>query len=91
VSILGGIVSSANTVASAALLAAHGTVTPQVAATGAILATAVSALINIPFTARISRDTGLARQIAWSMSVLAMLGVLGAVLQRGVFTMISRL
>jgi uncharacterized membrane protein (DUF4010 family) len=91
VSILGGVVSSANAVASAALLAAHGIITPRVAAIGAILATAVSALINIPFAARISRDTGLARQLAWSMGILAALGVLGSVVQDGMVAMVARL
>lgn len=91
VSILGGVVSSASAVASAALLAAHGTVTPRVASIGAVVATVVSALINVPFAARISNDTGLAKQLAWTMGALAALGVVGAAVQDIVVTMAMRL
>jgi uncharacterized membrane protein (DUF4010 family) len=88
VSILGGVASSASAVASAALLASHGTITPRVASIGAILATAVSALTNIPFAARISKDTGLARHLAWTMGILAVLGIVGAVIQDFVLTIV---
>ncbi|MDQ2890508.1 MAG: DUF4010 domain-containing protein [Gemmatimonadota bacterium] len=81
VSMLGGFVSSASAVASAALLAAHGTITPQVAAVGAVLATVVSILFNITFVARISNDMGLTRRVGWRMGVIAFLGVVGALLQ----------
>lgn len=91
VSLLGGVVSGASTVASAALLAAHGAASPQVAATGAVLATAMSAVVNIGFVARISRDTSLARHLAWTMGSMAVLGVLGVVVQDGIVTMLARL
>jgi uncharacterized membrane protein (DUF4010 family) len=90
VCLLGGIVSGASAVASAALLAAHGAVTPQVAATGSILATAVSALVNVAFTARVSRDTDLTKQLAWAMSIVAVLGVAGVVAQHTFFAFIAR-
>lgn len=86
VSILGGFVSSASSVASAALLAAHGTITPHVAAVGAILATVVSILFNITFVARISNDASLTRRVGWRMAVIALLGIGGALAQSFFFS-----
>ena len=63
------------------LLAAHGTITPSVAAIGAVLATAVSVLANVVFAARVSRDTGLRKHLTLTMTVLAVLGIVGAVVQ----------
>ena len=91
VSIVGGIASSASAVASAALLAAHGAVTPSVAAIGAILATAVSVLVNIQFVARISRDTGLARHLTFTMSALAVLGIAGVIMQGAFVSLMTHL
>jgi uncharacterized membrane protein (DUF4010 family) len=90
VSVVGGVASSASAVASAALLASHGLVTPQVAAIGAVAATAVSILINVPFAARVSKDTGLAKHLTWTMGAVAVLGVLGVVVQDFVVRMIVR-
>ncbi len=87
VSILGGLVSSASAVASAALLAAHGTITSQVAATGAVLATVASILFNITFVARLARDAALTRSVGWRMAVIAGVGVLGMILQGIVFVL----
>lgn len=90
VSLLGGVVSGASAVASAALLAAHGAISAQVAAIGAVLATAVSALVNVAFTARVSRDTGLTKHLVWTMGSIAALGVLGVVLQEGIIRVLTR-
>lgn len=91
VNIIGGAASSASTVASAALLAAHGTITPHVAAIGAVLATAVSVLVNVAFTVRVSRDTDLAKHLTWTMTGVAALGVVGVVLQDVIFSAMARL
>lgn len=91
VSIVGGAASSASTVASAALLAAHGTIVPQVAAMGAVLATAVSVLINLVIPARISRDTSLTKHLTWTLTALAALGVIGMLLQDVIMAAIIRL
>ncbi|MDQ6737551.1 MAG: DUF4010 domain-containing protein [Gemmatimonadota bacterium] len=82
VSAIGGLVSSASAVASAALLAAHGTISTQSAAAGAVLATVVSILFGITFVARQSRDSTLTRSVAIRMAIIAALGVIGAILQR---------
>lgn len=81
VSIIGGIASSASAVASAALLAAHGTITPSVAAVGAVLATSVSVLSNVVIAARVSRDTSLKKHLTLEMTMLALLGIVGVVVQ----------
>lgn len=78
ISVLGGLVSSASAVASAASLVATGELTPQVAATGAIIASAMSALVNYPVFARVSQNRALSRRLAWMMLGLALLGVLGS-------------
>jgi uncharacterized membrane protein (DUF4010 family) len=82
VSALGGIVSSASAVASAANLAASGTVTPFSAAVGALLASATSALISAPLVARIGRDKVLTRRVAWMLCGLLILGAAGTAMQR---------
>jgi uncharacterized membrane protein (DUF4010 family) len=77
VSALGGLVSSASAVASAANLAASGTVPPRVAAIGTILASLTSALINLPLVARLGRDRALTRRVAWVLGGVLVLGALG--------------
>jgi uncharacterized membrane protein (DUF4010 family) len=77
VSALGGLISSASAVASAANLAASGTVTPRVAAIGTILASLTSALINLPLVARLGRDRALTRRVAWVLGGVLVLGALG--------------
>jgi uncharacterized membrane protein (DUF4010 family) len=91
ISIVGGVVSSASAVASAALLAAHGTITPSVAAIGAVLATAVSVLVNVLFAARVSGDTGLKKHLTITMSSLAVLGILGVIVQDAFVSLMVRL
>jgi uncharacterized membrane protein (DUF4010 family) len=91
ISIVGGVVSSASAVGSAALLAAHGTITPSVAAIGAVLATAVSVLVNVLFAARVSGDTGLKKHLTITMSSLAALGILGVIVQDAFVSLMVRL
>ncbi|HSU96286.1 MAG TPA: DUF4010 domain-containing protein, partial [Gemmatimonadaceae bacterium] len=90
VSIVGGVASSASAVASAALLAAHGTITPSVAAIGAVLATAMSVLVNVVFAARVSRDTGLRKHLTVTMTALAVLGIAGVVVQSAFVSLTTR-
>jgi hypothetical protein len=54
--VIGRFVSSASAVASAANLAASGAVSIQVAATGAVFASAMSAIVNLPLVARLAKD-----------------------------------
>ena len=81
VSVAGGIVSSASAVASAANLAAAGTLPPQVAGIGAVCASAASALVNLPLVARLAKDRVLAWKLTWVLGGIVVLGALGAIVQ----------
>ncbi|HEX9263084.1 MAG TPA: DUF4010 domain-containing protein [Candidatus Binatia bacterium] len=81
VSLIGGAVSSASAVASAANLASAGTLPVKVAGIGAVLASAMSALINLPLVARLAKDRMLTRRIAWALGGIVILGAVGAVMQ----------
>lgn len=78
VSLIGGAISSASAVASAALLGGHGALPVEVAGVGASLASVTSALINFALAARVSRAPALMRRMAWPWFVLTVLGVAGA-------------
>lgn len=82
VSLVGGAVSSASAVGSAANLTVASTLTPEVAATGAVLASAMSAIVNLPLVARLGRDRVLTSRVAWGLSVIVLLGAVGAIAQR---------
>ncbi|MGH7874510.1 MAG: MgtC/SapB family protein [Candidatus Binatia bacterium] len=81
VSVVGGVVSSASAVASAANLATAGTLPPQVAGIGAIIASAMSALINLPLVARLGQDRALTLRIARVLGGIALLGAIGCLIQ----------
>jgi uncharacterized membrane protein (DUF4010 family) len=81
VSVLGGLVSSASAVASGATLAAHGQVTPSLAAVGAVLASLASAAVNVVVVARVSGNRQLNVRLAAGMALVVVLGVLGAIMQ----------
>lgn len=81
VSVLGGLVSSASAVASGATLAAHGQITPALAAVGAVLASLASAAVNVVVVTRVSGNRQLSLRLAAGMSVVVALGILGAVMQ----------
>jgi uncharacterized membrane protein (DUF4010 family) len=81
VSAVGGVVSSASAVASAANLAAAGTLPPQVAGNGAIIASAMSALINLPLVAHLAQDRALTLRIAWVLGGIVLLGAVGCIIQ----------
>ena len=79
VSVLGGVVSSASAVAAAAMLAASGKLTPQVAGVGATLASLASAAVNIALVARFSQSPSLTRRLAISTACVIAIGLVGAV------------
>jgi uncharacterized membrane protein (DUF4010 family) len=81
VSLAGGMVSSAGAVASAASLAAAGTMPPHVAGVGAVLASAASAVIDLPIVARVGKNRALTRRVAVVLSATVLLGLAGALLE----------
>jgi uncharacterized membrane protein (DUF4010 family) len=81
VSAVGGLVSSASAVASAANLSAAGTLPPYVAGNGAIIASAMSAIVNLPLVARLAKDRRLTLKTAAALGTIFLLGVLGCIIQ----------
>jgi uncharacterized membrane protein (DUF4010 family) len=68
-------------VASAATLAAAGTLSPDVAGAGAIIASGTSALVDLPIVARLAGDRRLTRRVGWAFGATVLLGVIGTLLQ----------
>lgn len=81
VSIIGGLVSSASAVGSAAVLQASGAISAHAAGVGAILASITSTVVGVPLVARISGDLALTRRVIWTLIAIAGLGLIGAVVQ----------
>lgn len=81
VSALGGLVSSASAVASAAALCSHGTISPAVAGMGAIIASLASAVINFVLVARVSEHRPLTLRLGRALGVVVILGLVGAFVQ----------
>ncbi|MCC6314346.1 MAG: MgtC/SapB family protein [Thermomicrobiales bacterium] len=80
VSAVGGIVSSAGAVASAATLADRGALSPDVAGIGAVIASATSVLVAIPLAMRLAPGTEIARRLTWSSVAIVVAGLLSALL-----------
>lgn len=85
VSALGGLLSSASSIATAAALSANGKIPSQTAATGVVLSGLVSIVANIPLlrTMGFARET--ARSAAWSLVLTALAGVTGLLAARVMF------
>jgi uncharacterized membrane protein (DUF4010 family) len=77
VSAVGGMVSSASAVATAAALGASGTLPPHTAGMAAMLASLTSALVNIPLVSRLVKHASLTRWIVAALAVIGALGILG--------------
>lgn len=78
VSLLGGLISSASAVASAAQLAAGGKISVTVAGVGAVLASLASGAVNFLMVARLSRSTSLVRRVGVATLLVLVVGVAGA-------------
>jgi uncharacterized membrane protein (DUF4010 family) len=77
ISVAGGVVSSASTVASAANLATAGSLSARVAAHSAIIASIASALVDLPLVSRFGRNARLTRRTAVLIGSVALLGAIG--------------
>ena len=75
VSLAAGLVSSASGVAAAATLAAHGTISGQVAGTGVVLNSLASTAIKLPLVARISGDRTLTLHVGLALGLVMLLGI----------------
>ena len=81
VSFVGGLVSSASSVASAGVLAAHGHITPQAAGHGAILATLSSVFINWPLAMRVGKQRQLTKSLAQALGAVIAIGIVGMIVR----------
>jgi uncharacterized membrane protein (DUF4010 family) len=74
VSVLGGLVSSASTTATAATLAATGQITPQTAGLATILTSVASAMVNLPLVYQQTRQIALVRRLTVITVAITLLG-----------------
>src|SRR5581483_9194469 len=81
VSLIGGFVSSASAVASAATLAAQGRISAEMGGAGAALASVASVATHVVLVGRVSRRPELARQAGLSLLAIALVGIAAVVLQ----------
>jgi uncharacterized membrane protein (DUF4010 family) len=79
VSLVGGLVSSASSVASAGELARTGVLAAKVAGTGAVIASLASALVDLPVVARVARERPLTRRTAVALGLIVAVGTLAAI------------
>jgi len=75
VSAIGGLVSSASSVASAGQLSAHHQLSDMSAGIGAVFATVTSAAVGIPIVFRVSRNGLLSRRVCIAIAVVAFVGI----------------
>lgn len=85
-SFLGGLFSSSSAVAAAAALAAHGTISTQVAGTCAVLASITSVVVNLPLIFGLASRKLIAR-LSWAVGFVALMGYLGEIIQTSLFHM----
>lgn len=81
VSLIGGAVSSASTAAAAAHLSAAHELSPQFAATGAVLSSITSALFNIPVLQRATRRNDLVSRLTLISAAIAVVGIVAVAVE----------
>jgi uncharacterized membrane protein (DUF4010 family) len=79
VSLAGGLVSSASSVASAGALAHAGTLSASVAGTGGVIASLASTLVDLPVIARVARQRPLTRKTAFALGLITAVGAAAAI------------
>lgn len=88
VCVIGGMVSSASSVAAAASLFASGAISSDLASSGAVAASITSVLVNLPFVLR-ARHSKLSLRLGLAMATISLLGMLGMVLGSRLTAMLS--
>jgi uncharacterized membrane protein (DUF4010 family) len=81
-SLVGGMVSSASTTATAATMAIHGKLSPDVAGVATIFASITSALVNLPLVERQTHDRRVTRTLAVISAFLVAIGLVVLVLRQ---------
>lgn len=75
VSVLGGLVSSASTTATAAILTTAGKISPEMAGIGTVLASMASSVVDLPLVYQQSRQKALTRRFALATALIIIVGV----------------
>ncbi len=81
VSLIGGVISSASAVASAASLFTTNQISANTAANGAILASLASAAVNVAFVARYSKNRSLVIRLSRALGIIFILTLAGLIVQ----------
>jgi uncharacterized membrane protein (DUF4010 family) len=81
VSVLGGLVSSASTTATAAIMVAHGQLQPELAGVAVVLCSVSSALVNLPLVYQQTRLKRLTGSLVALSSVMVLLGLIVLAIQ----------
>lgn len=89
VSVAGGLLSSASSIAAAATLMARDEITVAVGVNGIVFSTLTSVLANIPLVQGLMPERALRRRINWSLVVIAAVGLVGMVVNDFVFRFLS--
>ena len=79
-SFFGGLFSSSSAVAAVATLQTNGSVSANIAAISAVIASATSVIVNFPLIAR-AKEPYLAKQVGWIMMSVIVMGVMGLFLE----------
>jgi uncharacterized membrane protein (DUF4010 family) len=90
VSIAGGLLSSASSIASAATLISHHEISASTGVNGVVLSSLTSILINIPLMRSITKDGAFCRRANFALITVAITGLIGAGLNAVMFDLIPR-
>ena len=90
VSIAGGLLSSASSIASAATLISHHQISASTGVNGVVLSSLTSILINIPLMRSITKEAAFRRRVNFALVTVAITGLIGAGLNVLMFDLIPK-
>lgn len=90
VSIAGGLLSSASSIASAATLISHHQISASTGVNGVVLSSLTSILINIPLMRSITKEAPFRRRVNFALVTVAITGLIGAGLNAVVFDLLPK-
>jgi uncharacterized membrane protein (DUF4010 family) len=85
VSIAGGLLSSASSIASAATLIAHHEISAATGVNGIILSSLTSILINVPLIRSMTKEAAFRRRVCFGLALVAVVGLVGVGLNEVIF------
>jgi len=88
VSVAGGLLSSASSIASAATLISHHELSVSTGVNGVILSSLTSILINVPLIRSITRETSFKRKASFALALIAVFGLIGVAINGVIFAFV---